>query len=362
MSQKIFRLFLCLCLALTITTAISAQESAKPRNIIMMIGDGMGIAHITATEFEHRELNLRRFKKLGLQTTTSASDFVTDSAAAGTVLATGVKTKNGAIGQDVDGNPLKNVVEYAEEAGKKTGLVVTSSINHATPAAFSTHVESRHHYNDIIEQQVNSDIDVMIGGGFSNLIPQFMPGSRRKDDKNLLFALRRKMPVIQTIEGFRHLGTPDQLAAILDYSHLPRASKRDYTLGELTSKAIEILDQGDNGFFLMIEGSQIDLAAHKNDYAEILSETLDFDTAIKAAMDFAERDGNTLLIVTADHETGGLTLTGGDLTTKKVKPHFASDYHSAGMVGVFSYGPGSDNFIGIFDNTHIGKTLIELVK
>ncbi len=355
------KLFLSLFVFVILVSLVNAAEN-RPKNIIVMIGDGMGVAHISATDFEFGPLQMRRFKKMGLQITSSGNNYVTDSAAAATALATGISANNGMIGMNPEKKVLKNLFEYAKDAGKKTGLVVTSIINHATPAAFSTHVEHRDMYNEIAEQQVDNDIDVMIGGGMCNLIPGFMPGSRRKDDKNLLFMLRRKMPVVQTIDGLRQLGKPDKFAAILSGSHLPRATDREYSLGELTQKALEVLDQSEKGFVLMIEGSQIDLVAHKNDYNAILTETLDFDRAVKTVLDFAEKDGNTLVLCTADHETGGMTLPAGSLDEKKAKAHFSTDQHSATMVAIFSYGPGSDLFGGIIENTDIGKNLIELVK
>lgn len=341
---------------------VQAQELIRPANIILLIGDGMGIAHITATEFEKRELSLRRFKKLGLQTTPSFNDFVTDSAAAGTALSSGIKTINGYVGLDPYKKPVKNLFEHAKENGKTVGVVVTSTVNHATPAAFTSHVESREYYNEIAEQQVASDIDVIFGGGLCNFIPKFMPGSRRKDERNLLFELRRKMPVVQTWSALKELPRTRKAAAILSEKHLPHADKRDYSLGDLTRKAIEILSLNKNGFVMMVEGSQIDLVAHKNDYEKIMSETLDFDTAVAAALDFAEKDGNTLVVVTSDHETGGLTLVEGSLKERRAKSHFSTDQHSASMVAIFSFGPGADLFTGIIDNTTIGKNLIELVK
>ncbi|GAB4267432.1 MAG: alkaline phosphatase [Candidatus Rifleibacteriota bacterium] len=361
--KKAIRKIALIVLAMLCLASLTSVAAERPKKVILMIGDGMGIPHITATEFEKHHLSgLRRFKKLGLMTTFCANKYVTDSAAAATAMATGHKTNYTYVSVDPAEKPLKTVIEYAEEANKSTGIVVTSAINHATPAGFTAHVVNRNFYNDIIEQQVNSGVDVMFGGGLANLIPNYMRGSRRKDDKDLMSQLRKRMPVVQTIEAFRQLGIPRSAAAILDYGHLPPASKRNYTLGELTSKAIQILDRNDNGFFLMVEGSQIDLAAHKHDYERIMSEICDFDTAVNEALDFAQKDGNTLVVVTADHETGGLTLPDGSLEEKKAQPHFSTDNHSACMVAVFSYGPGSDNFTGIFDNTDIGKNLIELVK
>ncbi|MGM0600764.1 MAG: alkaline phosphatase, partial [Candidatus Rifleibacteriota bacterium] len=341
MSPKLMRLFLILTLVFSFSAQVFAGNE-RPLNVIFLIGDGMGLAQITATEHEHGKLNLSRFKKIGLQTTTCESHFVTDSAAAGTALATGFKTKKGRIGMSSGKKVLKNMVEYAEEAGKSTGIVVSSTVNHATPGAFTAHVESRYHYNDIIEQQVDAGLEVIIGGGMSNLIPSSMKGSRRKDNKNLLFKLREKMPVIQTIEAFRKLDVPEKLAAILENGALPKASERNYTLGELTRKAIKILNRNQSGFFLLVEGSQIDWAGHDNNYEMTISETVDFDTAVKEALDFAEKDGNTLVVVTSDHECGALTLLKNDEQPHEIKPVFASDYHSGVMMPVYSYGPGSD--------------------
>ncbi len=353
----------CLIFALLLTVAVSAQTDIKPRNIIFLIGDGMGVAHITAARIEHGPLNLERFKIMGLHMTSSANDYVTDSAAAGTALATGFKTNNDVVGQSPDGKPLKNLMEYAREAGKATGVTVTSILPHATPAAFSAHHVARYHYDIITEQQANSGLDVMIGGGLSNYYPQNVPGSRRKDDKHILNLLRSKMPVILSIETLRKVKTPKQLAAILSAGHLPPAIKRDYTLGELTAKALECLTQNEKGFVLMVEGSQIDLASHDNDMPRIIGEVKDFDTAVKTSLDFAEKDGNTLIVVTADHETAGITLPMKTIEKDKiVKPTFSSDNHTAVMVPVFAYGPGAENFAGIQAIDDVGRKLIELVK
>ncbi|HMM60200.1 MAG TPA: alkaline phosphatase, partial [Candidatus Rifleibacterium sp.] len=327
------------------------------------VGDGMGVAHITAARIENGPLNLERFKIMGLHMTGSANDYVTDSAAAGTALATGFKTNNDVVGQSPDGKPLKNLMEYAREAGKATGVTVTSILPHATPAAFSAHHIARYHYDTITEQQANSGLDVMIGGGLSNYYPKTTPGSRRKDDKHILNLLREKMPVVLSIATLRKIKAPKQLTAILSAGHLPPAIKRDYTLGELTAKALECLTQNEKGFALMVEGSQIDLASHDNDMPRLIGEVKDFDTAVKTSLDFAEKDGSTLVVVTADHETGGITLPMKTIENDKiVKPTFSSDNHTAVMVPVFAYGPGAEKFAGIQAIDDVGRKLIELVK
>jgi alkaline phosphatase len=322
----------------------------------------MGFPHITATEMERKELNLRRFKKIGLQTTHSGGALVTDSAAAATTLATGQKTTRGRVGMTHDKQSIKNVFEYALDAQKGRGIVVTATVNHATPAGFTIHHESRYNYDALADKMVACNLDVMFGGGLSNFLPSSMPGGKRKDGRNLLGELRRRMPVVQTIDAFRRMGTPKKAAALLADIHLPNAVDRDYSLGELTKKAIEILNRNENGFLLMVEGSKIDLVAHKHLYDEILNETVDFDTAVKEALDFAQLDGNTLLVVTADHATGGLTLIGQNKENSKFEYNFSTDDHSASMVPVYAFGPASDRFMGTYDNTHIGKTLIDLLK
>lgn len=353
----------CLIFLLLLSVSASAQTGSKPKNIIFLIGDGMGVAHISAARIERGQLNLERFKVMGMHMTSSANDPVTDSAAAGTALATGFKTNNDMLGQLPDGTPVKNLMEYAREAGKATGFAVTSILPHATPAAFSSHHVARYHYDIVSEQQVNSGLDIMIGGGLSNFYPKTFTGSRRKDDKHLLNLLRTKMPVILNIATLRRMQDLPRMAAILSPGHLPEASKRDYTLGELTDKAIKCLSHDPDGFVLMVEGSQIDLAAHANDMPRVIAEMADFDTAIKTCLDFAEADGNTLVVVTADHETGGITLPMKTIENGRiVKPTFSTDNHTAVMVPVFAFGPGAETFAGIQEISDVGRKMIEQVK
>ncbi len=354
---------LCVFFFLFISATVFAQTEGQPRNIIFMIGDGMGIGHITAARIEKGQLNFERFKVMGMHMTHSADNYVTDSAAAGTALATGAKTNNDMVGQTPDGQPLQNLMEVARASGKATGITVTSILPHATPAAFSAHHEARYHYDIITEQQINSGLDIMIGGGLSNYYPKSVTGSRRKDDKHLLNQLRKKMPVIMNIATLRKIKPTKQMTAILASGHLPPASERDYTLGELTMKAIESLSLNNRGFVLMVEGSQIDLAAHENDMPRIVSEVADFDTAIKTALDFAEKDGNTLVLVTADHETGGITLPMNTIENNRInKPTFSTDNHTAVMVPVFAFGPGAEKFAGIQTIDELGRKMIELAR
>jgi alkaline phosphatase len=352
-----FTLFIFLFIS---TLVLSAAD--KPKNIIYLIGDGMGVTQVSATLFEKSPLNFERFKVMGLHRTSSLDDEVTDSAAAGTALATGQKTNNGMLGMAPDGRNFKNLMEYAREKGKATGLVVTVILPHATPAAFSAHTESRKNYNDIALQQATAGFDVLIGGGLTNFYPQSFPKSRRKDDIHVIDILRSQMPVVFKFKHLEKVKGP-KFTAILDKGHLPLASKRNYTLGQLTEKALEALSQKEEGFVLMVEGSQIDICGHRNDSDGIIGETLDFDGAIGVALDFAERDGNTLVIVTADHETSGIALHKKSFKNGKVKtPNFATDDHTAAMVPIFTYGPSAENFGGIHGIDEVGQKLIDLVK
>jgi alkaline phosphatase len=355
---------LALILVFSILIPTQAVTAANPKNIILLIGDGMGISQITAGKIVAGNLSLESFKKIGFQTTWSKSHLVTDSAAAATALATGHKTENYHLGLSPENETLKNVVEWAEENNKATGIVSTSIVTHATPGGFTTHVKHRNMYSDIARQQIKANLEVMFGGGLKYFRNTKQNENKEIESPNLVSVLRQRMPVVSSMNSFRKLGKTRSAAAFLAEKHLPPATERNYSLGELTKKAIEILHSNDsNGFFLMVEGSQIDMACHNNDSDRMIAELLDFDTAVSEAIEFARTNPETLIVVTGDHETGGYSILDGNLKEKKIsKLSFGTDQHSADMIPVFSSGPGSDMFTGFFDNTHIGKTLINLVK
>jgi alkaline phosphatase len=342
--------------------AYNAAET-QPRNVILLIGDGMGVSQITAAHIELGPLNMERLPVGGLVMTFAGNRLVTDSAASGTAIATGHKTRNGAVSVTPDGKPLKTVLEYAEEQGKATGLVVTCALPHATPAAFAAHVESRDNYLGIAKQMVGSGVDVLFGGGWSYFVPNSEPGGSRKDGINLLDTLSERMPVVMTVEDFRDLPETDAAAAFFYPEHPPAAETREPGLAELTEKALEILSKDEDGFFLMVEGSQIDWAGHENDHDWLIDEMADFDGAVGVAASFAERDGSTLVVVTADHETGAYAVLDGSLEKHSVtRPSFGSGDHSAAMVPLLAYGPGSETLGGISDNADLGQALIGFVS
>ncbi len=334
-----------------------------PKNIILLIGDGMGVSHITAGKIVKGVLNLESFRYLGLLTTHSQDAFITDSAAAGTAMATGYKTYNGAISVSSNQEPLKTVIEYAEENGKSSGLVTTCSVTHATPAVFVAHVERRTQKDLIAEYIAKSDIDVLFGGGWSYFVPKSVKESKRADEKDLIAILKKRMKVIRSVEEFQQLGEIDSVAGFFAAKHPPQVKYRKPQLHQLTRKAIEILSRNKAGFFLMVEGSQIDWAAHKNKQEFLLAEMIDFDNAVGVALEFARSDSKTLVLATADHETGGFAIHDGSVEEKRISNSgFTTKEHTAAMVPIFAYGPGSSVFLGIKDNTIIGKTIIHYLQ
>jgi alkaline phosphatase len=333
------------------------EKKAEIRNVIFMIGDGMGLPDVySAMTVSDKPLNIERCTAIGLQKTFSADNYITDSGAAATALATGTKTKNGAIGMDPQGKPLRSILEIAESKGLATGLVSTSSITHATPASFIAHQSNRGSYEDIAKDFLKTDIDVFIGGGYNHF-------ARRMDKLNLIDSLRFRGYEVDTTLDLVINSSALRLAGFTAPVHNPyRLKGRGDMLPLSSQKAIDILNKNKKGFFLMIEGSQIDWGGHTNSADTLIDETLDFDKAVGAVLDFAQKDGHTLVIITADHETGGVTITGGDRQTHKVNLSFSTKEHTAVMVPVYAFGPGSQKFIGIYDNTEIFKKIVEAYR
>ena len=331
------------------------KNSEKVENVILFIGDGMGVSQITAGMTVSKEpLVFTQFKHIGLQKTFSASDYVTDSGASGTALATGKKTKNGSIGVDPQGKELKSILHYAEDNGYATGLVSTSSILHATPASFIAHNPDRHDYAELATDFLDTDIDVFIGGGKKYF-------ADREDGLNLVDTLKeRNYQVVYDLEKISQV-KDGKLAGLTAENHNPRYSEdRKNMLPVSTQTALNILDKNDKGFFLMVEGSQIDWGGHDNDPDYVVSELLDFNNAVKVGMEYARAHKNTLVIVTADHECGGMALNGGNLQKHTIDAAFTTDHHTGVMVPVFAFGPGAEEFMGVYDNTDIFKKMRKL--
>lgn len=355
-------LMLIAALVLLTTISLYSQTSEKfsrknrPENIILMIGDGMGLTHIHAGLTVNRgQLNLLRFKCIGFSKTYSASDYVTDSGAGGTALATGKKTYNGAIGVDKDTATIRTILEYAEDEGMSTGLVSTSAVTHATPASFIAHNKDRNDYEGIATDFLKTDIDVFIGGGRDNF-------AARKDNQNLLINLKNKgYQVVFALDSIKNVKQGKLAGLTAPIHNLSKAEGRGEMLPAATQTALNILINNKKGFFLMIEGSQIDWASHSNNGTNVAKEVIDFDEAVGVALDFAKKHPKTLVIVTSDHETGGLVILDGDYSAGTIRTNFATSDHTGVMVPVFACGPGAEFFQGIQENTDIFLKMMQLL-
>lgn len=320
----------------------------KPKNIIFMVGDGMGPAQTYAGMIANgNKLNLERVKICGFHKSYSANDIITDSAAGATAFSTGKKTYNGAIGVNTDTIPQETILETAEKKGFNSGIVVTCSMGHATPASFYSHVPKRKAFEDIALDFLPSNIDFAVGGGMKYY-------ANRTDNRNLIDELKEKGYDVYTksedVDGIKKLPA---ITFIADEEPDSVLGTRGDVLVRSTKKALELLGKEDKPFFLLVEGSQIDWAGHANNAKGIMAEMIDFDKAIGAAFDFAEKDGNTLVIVTADHETGGFTINGGSIEEKRIESAFTTGHHTGVMIPVYAFGPGAEAFGGIYENTAI---------
>ncbi|MEW6425195.1 MAG: alkaline phosphatase [Bacillota bacterium] len=335
-SRKMLGVILALALIFTISAGTTAVSSESPvKNVIIMVPDGTGVTHTTLARWYQGGVPLALDEMAaGLVRCYSAESAVTDSAPAATAMATGYKSNSKYLGvlpskvtmpgvpPLVEGDQLKpvaTVLEGAKLMGKATGLVATSNIQHATPAAFSAHTPNRNNYEAIGEQQVYQGIDVVLSAGSKYLVPPSMGGTR-KDGENLLAVLQKM--------GYQIVKTKDEMidskadklwgmfahdAMAYDFDRDPA---KEPSLAEMTQKAIEILSRNPNGFFLHVEGSKIDWASHANDPIGVISDILSFDRAVRVALDFAKKDSRTLILVASDHGNGGMSI--GDRSTDKI--------------------------------------------
>ncbi|MBL4559679.1 MAG: alkaline phosphatase [Labilibaculum sp.] len=328
----------------------------NPKNIILLIGDGMGVSQVFSGITANKgKLHLQNMKAIGFSKTQSASNYITDSAAGGTALSCGKKTYNGAIGVDSDKKSIESILEIAERNNKATGLVSTSAITHATPASFIAHQPDRGMYEEIAADFLETEIDVFIGGGktfFTN----------RKDGQDLCKKLKENgyemFDKLEDAESVRD----GKLGVLTAPEHNGKFSERGDMLQKATAKALEILSKDKDGFFLMVEGSQIDWGGHQNNTSFVVGEMLDFDKMIGQVLEFAVKDRETLVIVTADHETGGIAIMDSDMSTGFVKAKFTTGGHTGVMVPVFAFGPGAEEFMGIYENTAIFDKMLKLYR
>lgn len=345
------------------------------RRVILMIGDGMGAAQRQAGQWSSVGLSgtlaMDSLPVSGEVQTSNVTGSVTESAAAATAMATGVKTINGYVGIDPAGNNLTTILELAQELGMKTGLVVTSQVTNATPAAFAAHIGDRNEVLEIAGQMLAHHVDILLGGGEGDWLPNTLTdctgskNGKRTDGRNLVSEALSA--------GYTYSCTPSAFAAITPGTSpllgLFAFEKMSWpyapTLAGMTVAALDSLDDDPQGFFLMIEGSQIDNAAAANDGAKVIDDVKTFDDAVRVALDFTTANPDTLLIIVGDHETGGLSLStaatcnsvnegpfsiagGGTFCT-----HFSTTAHTGVNVPLTAMGPYSEHLVGSNQNTAV---------
>lgn len=335
------------------------------KNVILIIGDGTGIAQITSGQYAvagtQGRLHMQTMPVAGFVNTTSSDNLITDSASGATAYSCGLKTYNSAIGVNPEKVPCNTLTELAAAKGMSTGLVATSTIVHATPASFAAHVEKRSLYNDIAEDFSRSKVDVFLGGGRKFFLPNTEEGSARTDDANLIGLFKQKgYDYIENADELKK-STGDKILGLFALDAIDYSPEQP-SLAEMTAKALDVLNRNEQGFFLMVEGSQIDWGGHANDVEYVIREVQRFDEAIKVILDFAIADGQTLVVQTADHETGGMTLQKQHKDGKELEINWTTGGHTGTPIPLMAYGPHATDFSGWVDNTYVGRRIAELLQ
>ena len=373
----------------------NSSENEKPqvKNVIYLIGDGMGFGAVSSLLLtEDAVTGFEQAPVIGLSETCSADNYVTDSAAGGTALATGTRTNNGYVGADPEGKQLTSILRKAQTKGMKTAIVVNTTLTEATPAAFYAGVTSRKMTYDIAKQFTESCVDLAIGGGFNHFY-------NRPDSLDLTATLIEKgydvylnwesvlntdsdkfvgiLPLADLHRRESNNGKASaaegqevclaaQLASMNEETGSTHLSEPTVYLEKATAKALDVLSRNNkNGFFLMIESAIIDGYGHNNDSEGMIVEMKELDCTLRQMIEYVDQHPETLLIVTADHETGG---TGVDYNGNKpgnegpVQLRFSTHGHTGTVVPIFAYGAGAENFAGVMKNTDIPKKIEELMK
>lgn len=335
---------------------LQAPKGKKVKNVILMIGDGMSLMHVyTAWAANRGKLWLENAQATGLSKTWAVKKLVTDSGSGGTSLATGVKTVYHAVGVDPEGKPLTSLVDVAKELDKDAGMAVTCRLWDATPCDFCCHNIDRDKEEELVGDYPTSGVDFVFGGGAQKF-------TNRKDGRDIFKELQKKgYHVSRTLDDFFAYDKNSRIFAVPYDKDTPLPDERGDLLARASMKGISLMNQNKNGFFMMIEGSQLDDYGHFNQLDLLMKETLDFDQTVGEVMKWAAKDGETLVVVTADHETGGLTLVNGNKDEGRVECCFSTKDHSGAMVPVYAFGPGAENFTGIFENTDVFKKIKKLM-
>lgn len=332
----------------------SDNADRTPKNIILMIGDGMGLAQICAAQTVNQALTMLQLKHIGLLKTQAKDQYTTDSAGAGSSIATGQPTSNRYISANEDGSINPSLTEILAPRQYACGIVTLGNIADATPAAFYGHTTERDQTDEITRWLLKGNLSLLNGSGMSAL-------TDRKDGINLKEELAKQYVISTSVNeintnGDKEICVDERMGKATTEESLP-------LLAEATHKAIQKLkNAGSKGFFLMIEGAKVDYAGHANFLPGSILETLSFDQAVAETLRFADQNGETLVIVTADHETGGLTLVDGNVDKKKITARYMTDDHTPIMVPVFAYGPGSSKFCGAYQNTEIFHKILEILQ
>ena len=337
----------------SLLVAVSSSAATKPQSIILVIGDGMGPAHFTAMQLlRGDESKMGTFPITGLVITECEDSVVTDSAAAATSIACGVRTKYRAVGVDANGKPVETVLEIAEKTGRSTGLVTTANFFDATPAAFAAHTGSRYSTATIIDQMLTKGIELIVGGGLTSL-------GKKDVDTLSTIAARHKYVAAQSLADLER-ARGDRILGVFTTQKF-EVEVPDATLPQLAAWAIERLSRDKDGFFLMVENEGTDGASHNNATAEVEASLRSIDETINVVLEFASRHPEVLVVVTGDHETGGLQIApekvGGTLELQ-----WATGSHTGEMIPIFAKGPGAESFQGLMRSSDIGKRLKELAR
>ena len=326
----------------------------KVKNVIFLIGDGMGLSQIVAAMFANKNLTLMGLKNIGLQQNNALDAFTTDSAAGGSALATGEVHANRHISARVDGTAYPSLSDFFYDRGRAVGVVTLGDIADATPTAFFGHSVERDNSDELTAWLLKGRLDLLCGSGIRKF-------THRDDGIDLVGELSKQYDFVRSVD---ELNAAKGKVICIDEEMDEAAEEKNLTLlADATRGAIEKLrERSGKGFFLMVEGAKIDYAGHSRCLPGSVIETLSFDLAVAEALKFADSNGETLVVVTADHETGGLTLIDGDEATGRIMGVYVSDDHTPVMLPVFAYGPGSDRFRGTYRNTEIPRRIKSLVK
>lgn len=328
----------------------SDKKEIPVKHVILLIGDGNGLTQISSSVLANGgQLTLTQLKSIGFLKTQSADDFTTDSAAAGTALATGSKTNNRAIGVDTSGNTLLNITELLSQKGILSGCITTDDITGATPASFYAHQKDRSDIELIAKDLLKSKLSLFVGGGAKTF--------EMADWKTTGFNIVNHVDEIPNSKNNKigcFLGEGEEVPSVLE--------GRGNKLADATKNGLAFLHAKNTPFFLMVEGAKIDTYGHFNKVSGIVSEGIDFDKAITEAIKFADQTGNTLVIVTADHETSGYSIPQGNLENRMIEGSFTTDDHTGTMVPIFAYGPYSQEFSGVYENNEVFKKIRKVLN